>query len=70
MGKPKKEIHQPDDNLFKVVMTEDGSAAQYLITYHPDLAKILDLSTLQIQPDKFRTPGLKVFEADVLNCLR
>ena len=66
MGKPKKEIHQPDDRLFKVVMSEDGSAAQYLITYHPELAEILDLSTLELQPDKFPIPDLKVFDADIL----
>ena len=63
--KLKKEIHQPDDRFFKVVMSEEGSAAQYLTTYHPELAELLDLSSLELQPDKFPIPDLKVFDADI-----
>ena len=62
----KKEIHQPDDRFFKVVMSEEGSAAQYLTTYYPESRRqLLDISSLELQPDKFPIPDLKVFDADI-----
>jgi len=63
--KQKKEIHQPDDKLFKVVMEDKENAAQYLLLTYPKLAKELDLSSLKIQREKFSIPNLKVFDADI-----
>ena len=34
MSKHKKEIHQPDDRFFKVVMAEDGSAMMAMANRH------------------------------------
>ena len=63
--KNKKEIHQPDDKLFKIVMENKKGAAQYLTTLYPELAKLLDLSTLKIRREKHLTSDFKVFDADI-----
>jgi len=63
--KHKKEIYQPDDKLFKVVMENKKGAAQYLKTHYRELAELLDLETLEIQRENFSIPNLKVFDADI-----
>ncbi len=63
--KQKKEIYQPDDKLFKVVMENKKGAAQYLKTHYRELAELLDLQTLEIQRENFSVPNLKVFDADI-----
>ena len=62
---PKKEVHQPDDKLFKVVMEKKENAAQYLMTCYPEFAAIIDLDSLEISREKFSIPNLKVFDADI-----
>ncbi|MEM6964322.1 MAG: Rpn family recombination-promoting nuclease/putative transposase [Bacteroidota bacterium] len=49
--KSKKEVHQPDDRLFKVVMRKKEGAAEYLKTHYPALAELLDLETLTIESE-------------------
>jgi len=63
--KTKKEVYQPDDKLFKIVMEDKQNAAQYLKSYFPELAQKLDLSTLKILREKFSIPNLKTFDADI-----
>ncbi|HFC00584.1 MAG TPA: transposase, partial [Phaeodactylibacter sp.] len=55
--KQNQEVHQPDDKLFKTVMQEKENAAEYLKTYYPELAKSLELSTLEILREKFSIPN-------------
>ena len=63
--KQNQEVHQPDDKLFKTVMQEKENAAEYLKTYYPELAKSLELSTLEILREKFSIPNMKIFDADI-----
>ncbi|MEM6965991.1 MAG: Rpn family recombination-promoting nuclease/putative transposase [Bacteroidota bacterium] len=63
--KSKKEVHQPDDRLFKVVMRKKEGAAEYLKTHYSELAELLDLETLTIQPEKEYIPDFRSFDSDI-----
>ena len=64
--KSKKEVHQPDDKLFKEVMEQPANAIEYIKTYYAELADQLELSTFQVEREKLSVPNFKTFEADIV----
>jgi len=66
MNENKRKIHHPDDNFFKKVMEEKASAKAYLEEFYPELAKHLDLGSLEIQPKSFLTPQFSSFKSDII----
>ena len=67
---PKKsktnEVHQPDDVLFKELMSIPKNVVGYMRALTPDFAETVDLSTLQLCSESFISPDLKTFTADVV----
>ena len=61
-----KNIHQPDDNFFKIVMEDKANAKAYLQSFYPELAKQLDLRTLTSSKDSFLTEEFKLFKSDIV----
>lgn len=66
MAKKKKEVHQPDDNLFREVMKKKESARAYLSSFYPEFAKNLDLDSLERQDSDFLSEKYKIFKADIV----
>lgn len=64
--KTKKEVHQPDDKLFKEVMEKPANAIEYIKTHYAELAEQLELSTFQVEREKLSVPNFKTFEADIV----
>ena len=62
----KKEVYQPDDRFFKKIMESRENAESYLKEFYPQIAGLLDLESLEFQPDGFMTSDLKVFKSDVI----
>jgi len=61
---PPKEVHQPDDKIFKYLMKKKEGAQEYLRTIVPEWAKLLDLNQITYVDESFLIPELKTFDAD------
>jgi predicted transposase/invertase (TIGR01784 family) len=66
MAKSKKEVFQPDDRFFRFVMSQEKNARAYLQSFYPEIAAIADLDSLQVEPDDFLRPNLRLFRSDVV----
>lgn len=64
--KDKKEVYQPDDNFFKIVMEDKANARAYLKEFYPELSKNLDLRTLSLEKESFLTEEFKLFKSDII----
>ena len=60
------EPHQPDDKLFKRLLSDPQNAIEYLRTFHPKYGEILDLNSLELVTDTLLSDELRLFSADVI----
>jgi len=63
-SKPK--IHQPDDRFFQEAMSDPEVVKGYIQHFYPEIARIADLSSLNLENSSRLRPNLKRFEADVI----
>lgn len=66
MTKTKKEIFQPDDRFFGIVMSKKKNARAYIESFYPEVAAIADLETIERVPDGAIQANLKLFRADIM----